>query len=652
MNPPRIVFTTTCKGRVEHLAETLPRSIADNADYPNCKFVVLDYCDPGPLRKYLWENHRQDMRSGKLAVYHFFGNWIFGNPALNSYSSPLDSHDLEATLSNRIQTPDVPFHMAHAKNTATRCAILEGADVVVTMDADNYGAPGFATYIADNLKLGGFLCPNFPLIHAMPHGPDRPARGYAGRLAIRAHDFIKMGGYHETFDTWRGEDMDMLFRLRRAGYMEQHIDNRWLNAIRHNAEMRFKEYPHAKIWEEPDVSGMYLQTLAEQTETVVNNGKFGVGTVYKNFKPEPITIAPVPTRIFGIGMHRTATSSLSKAFTILGFDSFHFNTGNEARMIWEEMNISGRSNTLEKWYALCDLPIPLLYKKLDEAYPGSKFILTVRDEKAWLNSVRRLWDARFNPDRWTWDVYPFTHRIHRALYGRQDFDAPTMLARYRKHNADVKEYFKDRPDDLLVMDMDEKSQWKSGWNWLCNFLDVPVPEVSYPFANPSPNLGDVSVVDDVLPNDVTFRDYCDWVGPAKTIVEWGMFVPTNEYTQGLLRDWEIVDERVPLPRDTWIEEGSFGSGIMRDVAYNGMAATPLPTYRRLIVVPRVRTGTTAQTITTNWPWIFAEATRAPKEFLKRHLYADRRNWRKVSAIALTVLVIAFLLFVLWRGIGK
>ena len=100
----------------------------------------------------------------------------------------------------------------------------------------------------------------------------------------------------------------------------------------------------------------------------------------------------------------------------------------------------------------------------------------MRDEQKWLKSVERLWDARYNPTRWVWDVYPFSNRVHKALYGRIDFDAPTFLARYRQHNQEVKEYFKDRPDNLLVMDMEARA----GWNELCEFLHVPIPSVDYP----------------------------------------------------------------------------------------------------------------------------------------------------------------------------
>ena len=39
-----------------------------------------------------------------------------------------------------------------------------------------------------------------------------------------------------------------------------------------------------------------------------------------------------------------------------------------------------------------------------------------------------------------------------------------------------REYFKDRPGDLLVMDMDSNP----GWNALCAFLERPIPAEPYP----------------------------------------------------------------------------------------------------------------------------------------------------------------------------
>lgn len=424
----KLYFVTTCKGRSIHLRETLPRNMADN---PLARFVVLDYGDGPDLKKVV-----KPLLCDRLNVYR--------------YEAPV-------------------FRMAHAKNMAHRLAIREGADVLVMMDADNFAGRNFDQFVIDNLKERTFLAPDMERIQAMPWGKERPLRGFAGRLAVRAQDFIKAGGYNEVYDTWRGEDSDFNTRMLRMGFEMKPIDLCYLRTIPHTAEIRFKEYPHAQQFE---VSGGW-KLEEKSTDTVVNYGNIGVGTVHKYGDKTPIELKPVPTRLFGIGMHKTATNSLHKAFQILGFDSLHWGSG-EAPLIWEEVHHAGRSKTLERFYAACDLPIPLLYRKLDKAYPGSKFILTIRDEDKWLKSVERLWDEKYNPTRWEWDVWPISNRLHKALYGRTDFHPETMLATYHRHNAEVKEYFKGR-DDLLVMDMEQ-----SGWDGLCTFLDRPVPSVPYP----------------------------------------------------------------------------------------------------------------------------------------------------------------------------
>ena len=140
------------------------------------------------------------------------------------------------------------------------------------------------------------------------------------------------------------------------------------------------------------------------------------------------------------------------------------------------MTTLGRSPTLERSYALSDLPIPILYDKLDKAYPGSKFILTTRDDDKWLDSVRRHWNPNFNKFRKSWDHDPFSHFIHKEIYGQRGFDPDIFLARYRRHNAEVAEYFRSRPADLLTFNVDAGH----GWTELCRFLKKPVPSVAYP----------------------------------------------------------------------------------------------------------------------------------------------------------------------------
>jgi len=431
-----IVFCTTCKGRTQHLERTLPKNLDDNKDYKDAKFVILDYNSSDNLVNYLKENHQKDIDSGRVVVYQ--------------YKEP------------------VPFRMAHAKNMAHRCGILEGADILVNLDADNFTEPGFASYIAEqfNNEKDIFLW----ALMIKEEGNFRLSRGISGRIAVSRDAFINSGGYDEKYETYSPDDKDFNARLRRMGYTAKEIDRRFLKAVLHNDKMRFKEYKHVanvNIEEEFEIN---------QVNRVVNHGQIGLGKVWRNFSAEPIELKTLPTRIFGIGMHKTATTSLNAAFNILGFKSGHWKTAHWAKAIWNEMNMLGSSSTLEKYYVLSDLPIPLLYEELDIAYPNSKFILTIRDEVDWLQSVKKHWSSSYNKFRHVWDTDPFTHKVHKLLYGQKGFDAEIFLKRYKKHNADVKEYFKNRPHDLLVMDMDKGH----GWPELCEFLDVPIPSVEYP----------------------------------------------------------------------------------------------------------------------------------------------------------------------------
>ena len=430
----RVAFCTTCKGRTQHVEETLPANLRDNQ---HATVVLVNYNSPDHLDDFVRRNHMRDVESGRLTVYRF--------------------------------TEPGPFRMAHAKNLAHRLALLEGADALVNVDADNFAGPGFDEYVARELASGdAFLWAH------MRKGEMR--RGISGRIAVTAHAFLAAGGYDEAFATWGPDDKDFNVRLRRLGFLAQEIDPRFLNAVSHNDKMRFREYPHvadATVAEDFNLPG-------REDLRVVNVGCFGLGVVYKNFGRDPVEILPVPTRIFGIGMHKTATTSLHKALRRLRIDSAHWKSAHWAKAIWEEVRAHGRSKTLERNYALCDLPIPLLFRELDAAYPGSKFILTVRDEDEWVESVRTHWSDK-NPFRGQWDTDPFTHIVHREIYGRVRFDETVMRERYRRHNAEVLAYFKDRSRDLLVMDMSRGA----GWYELCGFLRKPIPDAPYPRANNS-----------------------------------------------------------------------------------------------------------------------------------------------------------------------
>ena len=296
-----IVFAITCKGRTQHLEQTLPKNLADNANYKDCKFVLLDYNSPDHLHDYLKSNHAESIQSGRLAVYSF--------RAVG------------------------PFRMAHAKNLAHRLGIREGGTILVNLDADNLTGPNFAEYV------GRMFAPrqDFFLWSRMVKGELR--RGISGRIAMTATAFMLAGGYDEKFATWAPDDKDMNLRLRNLGFKAIEIDPSFLDSIPHNDKMRFRDYKHVqRRFDEPAKRAEYREILGDGYEdgpadaplkryvieadrTIANYGRVGHAVVYRNFEQTPISLGPIPTRIFAIGMHKTATTSLHLALQILGYRS-------------------------------------------------------------------------------------------------------------------------------------------------------------------------------------------------------------------------------------------------------------------------------------------------------------------------------------------
>jgi Sulfotransferase domain len=360
--------------------------------------------------------------------------------------------------------------MAHAKNLAHRLGILEGGEILVNLDADNFAGVDFESFARER-----FTDPQIFLWTRMIKGAM--TRGLGGRIVVPQKAFWKAGGYDEKYSEWSPDDKDFHLRLKTLGYKPVEIEREFLMGVTHNDRIRFKEYPHLET-EPGDEFTIDEQSI---TQSVVNGGKIGCGTVYRNFdRDDLVEVKPVATRIFGIGYPKTGTLSLHHAFQLLGYESWHWSSAHVAKRIWQQMHSdTHRSEALEGYEALCDLPIPLLYEKLDKAYPGSKFILTLRSEENWLESIRKHFLDEYNPWKSQWDEDPFSHRVHHLTFGRTDFDAEVFLSRYREHNAAVQEYFRWRPESLLILHLDRKD----GWGKLCPFLGRPIPAVPFPRKN-------------------------------------------------------------------------------------------------------------------------------------------------------------------------
>jgi len=98
-----------------------------------------------------------------------------------------------------------------------------------------------------------------------------------------------------------------------------------------------------------------------------------------------------------------------------------------------------------------------MYRILDAAFPESKFILTYRDPENWWKSVDQWLNVTHKNDGARLERYLKHLKVDK-------FDKDKFISSYLQYNEDVKSYFGDR-SELLIVNFEEDD----GWGKLCDF---------------------------------------------------------------------------------------------------------------------------------------------------------------------------------------
>lgn len=183
-------------------------------------------------------------------------------------------------------------------------------------------------------------------------------------------------------------------------------------------------------------------------------------------------------KVFCIGFQKTGTSSLGTALSVLGYrvhSGFRFNQPGKVQ-IAPPVSLGKLADIalpiVPRFSAFQDNPWCLLYRELDEAFPGSLFILTRRARQNWYLSLLRHFRETDSA------MFEFIYGCETAACRPPEH----YLARYDAHNQAVLEYFKDRPEALLVFDLE-----KADSDPLCTFLARRKPILRpYPHRNAAP----------------------------------------------------------------------------------------------------------------------------------------------------------------------
>ena len=187
-------------------------------------------------------------------------------------------------------------------------------------------------------------------------------------------------------------------------------------------------------------------------------------------------------KIIGAGMGRTGTASLKVAIEALGIgDCYHMSevlknpefikgwiSAAEGKPDWDTI-FSGYSATV-------DNPGCNYWKELAAHYPDAKVILTTRDAGTWFESTNEtIHSAEFASFM---KNSPFGEMIQKTMWDRME-----NRMQDREHMVD---FFNRRSTEITASIPAERLlvyQVSDGWKPLCEFLDVPVPDMEFPRIN-------------------------------------------------------------------------------------------------------------------------------------------------------------------------
>jgi hypothetical protein len=208
-------------------------------------------------------------------------------------------------------------------------------------------------------------------------------------------------------------------------------------------------------------------------------------------------------KILGVGMPKTGTTSLKKALQTLGYRTVHsprqytfsqclgipmyrwesvVSTIFKGEELLKNVPIVGglkKDLKITDWDAMVNFG-EHTYPILDKKFPNSKFILTIRDREPWLKSIHALlggWGTCFTDEGKINGFIELTRKMH--IFHCIEYDEDYLSILYDNHFRNVEYYFKDRKQDLLIIDI----CGGQGWEKLCPFLDKDMLDIPFPHEN-------------------------------------------------------------------------------------------------------------------------------------------------------------------------
>lgn len=189
-------------------------------------------------------------------------------------------------------------------------------------------------------------------------------------------------------------------------------------------------------------------------------------------------------QVIGAGLGRTATFSLKFALEHLGLGPcYHMSEvfAGARRNIPLWLDVAGGKPDWDAIFAgfqsTTDYPACSYWRELAAHWPEAKVVLTVRDPDSWFDSVSEtIFSDAMQGSLAGSPVEAMMRGVIFDHFGDGDIrDRAFMTDWFVRRNQDVIDTLP--PERLLVYSP------KEGWDPLCAFLDVPVPEEPFPRVN-------------------------------------------------------------------------------------------------------------------------------------------------------------------------
>lgn len=191
-------------------------------------------------------------------------------------------------------------------------------------------------------------------------------------------------------------------------------------------------------------------------------------------------------QIIGTGVGRTGTYSLRLAINQLGLGPCHHMEEVIDNLPAQQPLWSAALNGNADWEAIyegyesaVDWPTAAFFRELIKAYPSAKFILTHRSPESWAESftgtIYKLIAERDQapPELKAW--LEMVNNVVSKTGFQGGLEHEDLMQAFVAHNEAVKKTIP--ASQLLVYEV------KEGWEPLCEFLGVPVPDEPFPRSN-------------------------------------------------------------------------------------------------------------------------------------------------------------------------